>query len=109
MKRIDVFFYGLFMDRSVLRAHGADPSELRAATVRGFELRIGKRATLVPSADGHVHGMIASLTHAELEHLYSDPSVSDYRPEAVIADVAGGETRAVLCYNLIQPPAPEEH
>jgi len=109
MKRIDVFFYGLFMDRAVLRAKGVDPGELRQAAVCGFELRIGKRATLVSSAGGRVHGMLASLTHADVERLYSDPSVSDYRPEGVVVDVAGGGTVAALCYNLVEPPLPEEH
>ena len=109
MRRIDVFFYGLFMDQAVIRAKGANPEVLRSAELRGFELRIGRRATLVRSVGGRVHGMLASLTHAELDRLYSDPSLTDYRPEAVIVDAPGAASIAALCYNLVEAPSPEEH
>ena len=109
MRRVDVFFYGLFMDQAILREHGIAPRELRPARVRGVELRIGKRATLVASHAGHVHGMLAALSHAELDRLYADPSLSDYRPDAVIAEVAGGAKVPALCYNLVEPPSVEDH
>ena len=109
MRRIAVFFYGLFMDQALLRAKGVTPDELRPAIARGFALRIGERATLVSSDGARVHGMLASLSHAELDRLYSEPSLRDYRPEAVIVDVPGGDTVPALCYNLIEPPSVEEH
>jgi hypothetical protein len=46
-----------------------------------------------------------SLTLAELERLYSDPSVQAYKPQAVLAHLASGGIIAALCYNLPQPPA----
>lgn len=46
-RRIDVFFYGLFMDAELLRSKGAFPVNIRRAGVPGFELRIGERATLL--------------------------------------------------------------
>jgi hypothetical protein len=107
MRRVDVFFYGLFMDRAVLQDRGAAPLQLRPAQVRGVELRIGKRATLVTSNAGHVHGMLASLSHAELERLYAEPGLGDYRPEAVVAEIAGGAKVPALCYNLVEPPSVE--
>jgi hypothetical protein len=48
---ISVFFYGLFMDEELLRAKGVQPRSPRQACIRGFALRIGQRATLVPVAD----------------------------------------------------------
>jgi hypothetical protein len=45
---IGVFFYGLFMDADLLRARGAVPTDVQHASIRGFSLRIGARATLVP-------------------------------------------------------------
>lgn len=43
---IKVFFYGLFMDDSLLRSRGIVGLNPRPATVEEFGLRIGKRATL---------------------------------------------------------------
>lgn len=48
-RRLDVFFYGLFMEVAVLRKIGLTPVNPRRAYVEGFALRIGQRATLVPS------------------------------------------------------------
>jgi hypothetical protein len=48
------------------------------------------------------------LTHSEVEKLYSEPSVSAYRPEAVVAPLADGSYIPALCFNLVVPPAPEE-
>ena len=42
--RIDVFFYGLFMDEELLRSKGANPTEVRQASVRNLSLQIGARA-----------------------------------------------------------------
>jgi len=47
------------------------------------------------------------LSHGEIEKLYSDPSVSAYRPEAVLAQLADGSYLPALCFNLVVPPAPE--
>jgi hypothetical protein len=46
-RRVDVFFYGLFMDIGVLRQSGVEPVNPRRASADGFALRIGRRATLV--------------------------------------------------------------
>lgn len=108
MRKIDVFFYGLFMDEDLLRSKGVSPANLRSASVSAFQLRIGDRATLVPSPAGRVYGLIASLSHAELERLYSEPSVSAYRPEAVLAELPNGEVVAALCFNLPEPPSAGE-
>lgn len=48
------------------------------------------------------------LTHAEIDHLYSDSSVKAYRPEAVLTRLADGFTLPALCFNVIEMPKPEE-
>jgi hypothetical protein len=106
---IDVFFYGLFMDEALLRTKGITSPNLRVGSVPGFQLRIGNRATLVPIPGERVFGVIASLSHAELERLYSEPSVQDYKPEAVLAHLLNGEILAVLCFNLAESPSANEH
>jgi len=106
-RQIDGFFYGLFMDAQVLRQAGMEPSNFRRAYVADFALRIGQRATLVPSPGARAWGVLVSLTHAELDRLYGAPGLEGYRPEAVLAHPSEGGVIAALCYNLVQ--APEVH
>ena|SRR5213593_641162 len=107
-RRVDLFFYGLFMDQELLRAKGLKPAEAELASVDGFALRIGQRAALVPATGSRVHGLIMSLTLPEVDQLYSEPGVQAYKPQAVLARLASGGLIAALCYNLPQPPAPDE-
>ena len=107
-RNADVFFYGLFMDEELLRGKGLNPQRPELASVDGLAVRIGQRAALVPAPGGRVHGVVVSLTLAELDRLYSDPSVQEYEPQAVLARLAAGGVVAALCYNLSRPPSPTE-
>ncbi len=107
-RRIDGFFYGLFMDSDVLRGSQVVGTNPRRAYVDGYGLRIGRRATLVPTAGARAYGMVFALTHDELERLYTAPGLEQYRPEAVLAQLLEGETLPALCYNLREIPGPEE-
>ena len=99
-RKVDVFFYGLFMDMTILRQRGLVPTNPRIAYLEGYDLEIRDRATLVPTVQARVYGILAGLTHEEIGTLYSEPSVLDYRPEAVL--VSSGDARQVpaLCYTL---------
>ena len=99
-----VFFYGLFMDTEVLRRHGFQPLNACKATLDGYRLVIGARATLVPDDHGVVHGIATELTQEELQRLYAAPGLEAYRPDAVLLRV-GGAALPALCYNLMSPPA----
>ena len=108
-RRIDAFFYGLFMDTAILRAGGiAEPANPRRAFVEDFELRIGQRATLVPVAGSRVYGMLFALTHTELDLLYAAPGLEPYRAEALLAQPFDGIATPALCYNLRDPPQADE-
>jgi hypothetical protein len=107
-RKIDGFFYGLFMDVDVLREAGVNPTNPRRAHVDDLALRIGKRATLIPSPGSRAYGMLIALTHAELDRLYSAPGLEVYRPEAVVAELLEGGTEPALCYNLVKAPEPYE-
>jgi hypothetical protein len=106
--RVEVFFYGLFMDEALLREKGLNPAGGRAASVENFRLFIGERATLAPCEGGEVHGLIFSLTRREVDALYTEDSVKAYRPEAVCAQLRDGTYVPALCFNLPAPPAPGE-
>jgi Gamma-glutamyl cyclotransferase, AIG2-like len=105
---LDVFFYGLFMDEQLLRDKGAQATDIRHAVVHGFVLRIGARAALVPDSAGTVHGVVMKLSHSDVEKLYSEPSVSAYKPEPVLAILESGTAVAALCFNLPEAPSPTE-
>jgi hypothetical protein len=107
-RRVDVFFYGLFMDADALRRKGLHPIDIRPACVQGMALRLGDRATLVPDHGACVHGMLIGLSHAELDQLYAEPTVRAYRPEPVVAKLANGASVPALCFNLPVPPQAHE-
>ena len=106
--RLDVFFYGLFMDEALLRGRGLDPLDRRVASVENFRLAIGERATLLPCAGSDAYGVLFSLTREEVDALYSEDSVKAYRPEPVRARTAEGAVVHALCFNLPAPPEAEE-
>lgn len=99
----DVFFYGLFMDPDALRAKGLQPRSPRKASISGMSLRIGARATLVKRDGGVAHGIVMALTAQELKALYSEPSVTAYQPEPVLATCDDGTVVPAICYNLPDP------
>ena len=105
---IEVFFYGLFMDPDLLRTKGIVVVNPRPARLEGFGLRIGKRATLVPSDNECSYGIVMTLTHQDLQTLYSAPGLEEYLPEAVSCTTLSGTTVCALCYNLTKTPAPGE-
>jgi hypothetical protein len=107
-RSIEAFFYGLFMDVDILREKQVTPVKPRPAYVDGFALRIGERATLIPSLGARAFGMLISLTHRELSQLYSSPGLEQYRPEAVVVRTLDGESAPALCYNLPDAPLPHE-
>jgi hypothetical protein len=108
VRRIEVFFYGLFMDVELLRSKGMRPKRPRRATVRGYSLRIGRRATLVPDPQGRVHGLVVTLSHGEIDQLYSEEGVRSYRPEAVLCELDDAPWIPALCFNLVDVPSQSE-
>ena len=95
-----IFFYGLFMDESLLKEKGFHPSRPVLAYVNDFGLRIGERATLIKSEGERAYGSIMSLNEAELETLYGETSVADYVPEKLVAISTNSDSINVLVYNL---------
>ena len=64
-KSIRIFFYGLFMDESLLASKNVRPAESCIGYVDGFSLHIGRRATLLPEAGGRAYGVLMKITQEE--------------------------------------------
>jgi hypothetical protein len=99
-----IFFYGLFMDRSLLVDQGLQPDDLGPAVLPDFRLHIGDRATLLPSPGSRAFGVVMRLSEEDATALYAEPSVAAYRPERVrVRLLADDRPVGADCYNL--PPA----
>lgn len=96
------------MDPDVLVANDIEPVNPRRAFVEGYALRIGQRATLVPSPGARAYGVAYALTQDELDNLYSGPGLDQYWPESVLAESMEGVSFPALSYILSRPPGPEE-
>ena len=95
-----VFFYGLFMDESLLASKGIEPSEIQVGFVDGYRLRIGERATLLRDPDSRAYGAIMRVAPGEVKELYAEDSVADYLPELVNVKLMDGTKLEATCYNL---------
>ena len=95
-----VFFYGLFMDESLLASKGVRPMESSIGYVDGFGLHIGQRATLLPEANSRAYGVLMKIAAEEVAALYSEQSVADYIAEPVVVELPGGTRVSAVCYNL---------
>ena len=97
---VDIFFYGLFMDWNMLRQKGLKPQIPRLAKLEGYAIKIGERATIVPSKDSNVWGFVIGLTKPELDTLYSDQSVSAYHPATIEIMLEDDRVASAQCYIL---------
>lgn len=101
-RKVQVFFYGSFMSLPVLEAAGINKRAFAPAHISGFEIVIAPHATLVEAGDSIVYGILANLTHSELEKLYTSHAATitdmQYRPEAVLVHTRGGKTVPAMTY-----------
>lgn len=97
---MDVFFYGLFMDERLLRQRGLAPSNVRFARLKGYRLRIARRANLVEDAEATTCGVVIDLPPDDVLDLYSKPGVGDYRPVTVCVELEDGSEQPAICYLL---------
>ena len=96
-----IFFYGLFMDRSLLTDKGLHPETVGRAVLSDYRIHIGERATLLPSAASRAYGIVMELANEEATALYSEPSVCEYVRERVQVELLDtGEALEADCYNL---------
>ena len=98
----NVFFYGSYINFTVLKEVDINQRDYKVGRINGFELTISPLANLRPKKDGRVYGILTQLTHSELDRLYQDHAKStlggNYLPEAVTVYQQNETCAAALCY-----------
>lgn len=96
-----IFFYGLFMDQTLLTKKGFHPKPVGPAVLRDYRIHIGERATLLPSDSNRAYGILMELSDQEARALYAEPSVREYERELVQVELLDSkEVAEAYCYNL---------
>lgn len=88
------------MSSEVLAKAGVFPRDSRFARLDGWDITIAPRATLVPAPEKSVFGVLARLSHADLDKLYAKDwfGFGTYLPEAVLVTDAAGKPIPALTY-----------
>jgi Gamma-glutamyl cyclotransferase, AIG2-like len=100
---VPVFFYGGLINPEVMKSVGLEPTRQELATLPGFDIRISPYVNLVRNAGHLVFGMLMEVTHAQLQHAYSQLK-AEYQPEPVLVLDADGAYRPALCYLVAEMP-----
>lgn len=99
-RKVWTFFYGSFANPQVLSNADVFPTDAQQGRLDGWDIVIEPRATLRPSDECCVYGILAKASHADLDKLYSKDwfGFGAYLPEAV--NIAIGNARYVpaMCY-----------
>ncbi|WP_272152105.1 gamma-glutamylcyclotransferase [Tenacibaculum aiptasiae] len=97
---MEIFFYGLFMDKDILIKNGINPSNPRKGYLNNYTLKIGNRASLIPHKNEKAYGIVMEVAKEEIIKLYNEESVADYIPVKVKVTTESNEHLAATCYNL---------
>lgn len=96
------FFYGGYMDAALLRAAGTSPEAGEKAHLDGFKLTVGPLANLEEKDGARAYGLLARLSHEDLDTLYAgDPAHlkgARYLPEAVLVHTDDGRAVPAMTY-----------
>jgi hypothetical protein len=84
----------------VLNKAGVFPTDAQRGKLDGWDIVIEPRATLKPSDECCVYGMLAKVSHADLDKLYAKDwfGFGAYLPEAVDIAIAKGKFVPAMCY-----------
>ena len=74
-----VFFYGLFMDHTLLANKGLHPRVVGPAMLNVYRIHVGERTTLLPSEVDRAYGILVELGQSEVDALYWEPCVLNSR------------------------------
>jgi hypothetical protein len=105
-RRVEVFFYGSFMNRNALRSRGFEPLGWRTAVAVDHKVVFRPLATLERAAGEIVYGVVCSATHEELRALYAQDWLGAYQPEAILVHTSERVVSPALCYVAHGPTGP---
>ena len=97
---MEVFFYGLFMDDTILLKNGIKPSNPRRGCLNDYALKIGNRASLIPCKNEKSYGIVMTIDNEAIDNLYAEASVADYIPEEVNVVINKNHSITATCFNL---------
>ena len=96
------------MSPDILASKAVEPRDPRIGFAAGYRLRIGNMATLLREEGSQAYGIVYSLTHEEIDRLYTKAGLDMYVSEAMLVTLESGDHIATLCKNLLIPPAESE-
>ena len=99
-----VFFYGSFMDLDFLRTKGVSTKSFEVATLEDWGIVLAPLATLIPAETDSVYGIVAELSPADIDRLYSSEEMTGYRPVSVTVKTRSNKQISATCY--ISNPVP---
>ena len=89
------------MDSSLLEDMGFRPRIVGNAKLDDYQIHIGDRATLIPTAGSIAYGVLMELSDDLASELYSRPEVSGYEAAPVNVNlVENGSPQPSVCYIL---------
>ena len=99
-RKVWTFFYGSFMNPSVLGRADVIPTHAQRGRLDGWDISIQPRATLKPADQCSVYGILAEVAHADLDKIYAKDwfGFGAYLPEAVNIFIDSGAQVPALCY-----------
>ena len=88
------------MNKAVLARAGVRPTRVLRGRLHGWDIEIRPRATLVPAKRARVYGILAKVTHRDLDKLYTKDwfGFGTYLPEAVIVSDTQRRRLPAICY-----------
>ena len=110
-----VFFYGSYMDLNILKDFDCVPEQWEVARLYGHDIVIQPRANLIRSDRTCVYGIVAAVTHDELDRLYARIQREfgqTYLPEPALAETLNGTWVPALTYiaaSMDAEPATREY
>ncbi|MFL9926664.1 hypothetical protein PQR62_20485 [Herbaspirillum lusitanum] len=103
---VNIFFYGLHMDSSSLRAKGLEIRAPQAARVRDHQVIVREKAILLRAPGEWAYGMLFQMTHDEIDVLYSHQK--GYRAEAFIVETGafGRSVHQTIAISMVHVDPP---
>ena len=99
-RKIKVFFYGLFMDVSLLKSFGIEATNIQKAQLTHVRLHIGERATLFPQVNQTSYGLVMEIEEDALSSLYKKQGLEDYQSLTVEVELEERIRVSVVTYLL---------